>query len=79
MPGLLDGIFLLLEDEIKIKATSATNFFHKMKNTYAKHSKFSLPIWKGSSNKHSLNSCFVIRHFSKDVCYSSVSNLFFIS
>lgn len=64
--GLLHGIISLLEDEVKIKSTSASNFFQKLKNNYANHPKFGLPIAR--------ESCFLIRHYSKDVSYSSVSN-----
>lgn len=61
-----DGIWTLLEDESKKPKPSNTSFFQNIKTTCSTNPAFVLPKRSTDSNR------FVIRHFSKDVCYSSV-------
>lgn len=60
----MQGIFRLLEDESKKRAPSASNLHNMIIKTSGDKA------FKNDALK--LDYCFVIRHFSKDVCYSTV-------
>lgn len=70
---LMGGILRLLEDEAKIKTASAANFFQKITSTYIEHAKFKLPKYSQESGQNYNSLGFEIRHFGREVCYSSVS------
>lgn len=66
---LMDEIFVVLDDESKQRFPSANNFV-KLLMTCPNKKSFNLKI------ENSVQ-CFVIQHFSKKVCYSSVSTIHF--
>lgn len=68
--GLLNGIFNLLEDEIKLMGmgTSPQNFSHKVKTLCKSHY-----TMEQSSVSHPNDQKIEIRHFARKVIYSTVS------
>lgn len=72
---LLNGILDLLDDETKLSGMSSQNFSQKVENLRKSHSAFR-PSTKFNSNGQEI----VIRHFARNVVYSTVSennNIYF--
>lgn len=70
---------MLLEDESKKRAPSHLNLHNMIIRTcgYKKELNIDALKFKNSNMAKSPEYCFVIRHFSKDVCYSTVIYIIF--
>lgn len=61
----MDGIFTLLDDEMRFSTSSSQDFSQKVENIWKSHPAFIL--------SNSKEQGFLIRHFARDVIYSTVS------
>lgn len=66
------GIFTLLEDESKQRAPKSVNFMKTLLNVCSQNPSFGFPKLE-RNNLETLNHCFIVRHFSQNVCYTSVN------
>lgn len=69
---LENGVFSSLEDESKKRVPSSKNLMQTIRNICCQKSSFSYPKLKRDDAMQCHEYCFIIRHFSQDVCYSSV-------
>lgn len=67
------GILSLLEDESKNRIPSNDNYMNRILEACSRKPAFSLPTLKRHDAKESFKNCFIIHHFGKNVCYSSVN------
>lgn len=68
-----DGILSLLEDETKKRIPSVNDFMNRIIEKCSRKPAFTLPTLKRHDAKESLKNLFIIHHFAKNVCYSSVN------
>lgn len=64
---LIDGIWTLLDDEMRLMTMSTQNFSRRIENNWKSHTAF-IP----ATSLHSEEYGFSIRHFARDVFYNTV-------
>lgn len=69
---IFEGIFILLKDESKRRTPSAKNLMNAIVDSCSRKSAFEFPK---NIRRDTVTSeyCFIIRHFTTNVCYSAVS------
>lgn len=63
---------MLIEDESKERVPSVSNLNNMIVETCKDEKDFKINAMRSSITAKSPQNCFVIRHFSKEVCYSTV-------
>lgn len=64
---LIDGIWTVLDDEMRLMTMSTQNFSQRIENTWKSHAAFT-----SATSLHSGEHGFSIRHFARDVFYNTV-------